>query len=172
MDEGGNRLGSLGLEKGYMVTSGFALSCISFSTNAQSKSRFRYLGEEKVGSLATYVLGFVQRPGEATLTAAMIGTGRTEAGLLTQGVLWVDKTSFQIVRMRTDLFSPHKEIGRGQGTTEVTFGEVKLPGVSNPLWLPSEVDVYMEIDQQKFRNLHRYSNYRVYRVSVKIGAPQ
>jgi hypothetical protein len=47
MDDKGNRLGAIGLEKGYLVTSGYALSCISFSTVAQSQSRFRYLGRGK-----------------------------------------------------------------------------------------------------------------------------
>lgn len=170
MDENGNRLESIGLEKGYMVTSGFALSCISFSTTAQPKSRFRYLGEEKIGPLETYVLGFAQRSGEATLTAAMMGNRRTKTDLLTQGILWVDKRSFQIIRMRMDLLSRNEEIGREQGTTDVTFSEVKLPGLPSPIWLPSGVDVYLEIDQQKFRNVHRYTNYRLYRVSVKLGA--
>ena len=50
----------------YLVTSGYALSCISFSTFAQSQSRFRYLGEQKMDSRETYVLGFAQQPGEAT----------------------------------------------------------------------------------------------------------
>jgi hypothetical protein len=66
MDDKGNRLGRIGLEKGYLVTSGYALSCISFSTFAQSQSRFRYLGEQKMDSRETYVLGFAQQPGEAT----------------------------------------------------------------------------------------------------------
>lgn len=172
MDEKGNRLGSIGLERGYLVTSGFALSCISFSTVAQPQSRFRYLGEEKIGTRETYVLGFAQQPGEARFTTAMKGTGGTEVDMLTPGILWVDKDSFQIIRMRTDLLAPNKEIRLDRETTEVTFGEVQLPDLPNPLWLPSDVDVYMEIAEQKFHNLHHYTNYRRYRVSVEIGAPQ
>jgi hypothetical protein len=172
MDEKGNRLGPINLEKGYLVTSGLALSCIRFSTIAQSQSKFRYLGEEKVGSRETYVLGFAQKPGEVTFTTVMRGTGGTVADMLTQGILWVDKNNFQIIRMRSDLFPLNNGIRLDQLTTEVTFGEVHLQDVPNPLWLPSDVDVHMEIDKQKFRNLHHYTNYRRYRVSVKIGSPQ
>jgi VWFA-related protein len=172
MDKKGNRLGPIGLEKGYLVTSGFALSCISFSSVVQSQSNFRYLGDEKIGSRETYVLGFAQRPGEATFTTTMEGTGEAGVDVLTQGILWVDKNSFQIIRMRTDLLAPNTEIGLDQETTEVTFGEMQIVDVPNPLWLPSDVDVYMEIDKQKFRNVHHYTNYRRYRVSVKIGAPR
>jgi hypothetical protein len=102
----------------------------------------------------------------------MKGTGRTDVDMLTQGILWVDENNFQIIRMRSDLLAPRNEIQLQQLTTEVIFGEVRLQDVPNPLWLPSDVDVSMDIDKHKFRNVHHYTNYRRYRVSVKIGAPQ
>ena len=172
MDDRGNRLGPIGLEKGYLVTSGYALSCIRFSTVAQRQSRFRYLGDEELGSRETYVLGFAQVPGEATFTTAMQGTGGREVDMLEQGILWIDKRGFQIVRMRNDLLVPNPEIGLERLTTDATFSEVRLQDVSNPLWLPSDVNVYMEINGGKYRNVHHYTNYRRYRVSVKIGASQ
>lgn len=171
MDDKGNRLGPIGLEKGYLVTSGYALSCISFATVVQPQSRFRYLGDERLGSRETYVLGFAHEPG-ATFTTTMRGTGGHEVDMLTQGILWVDKNKFQILRMRSDLLAPNAEIGLDQLTTEVTFDQLRLQDVPNPLWLPSDVTVYMEINKEKYRNLHHYTKYRRYRVSVKIGAPQ
>ena len=172
MDDKGNHLGPIGLGKGYLVTSGQALSCISFSTVAQSQSKFRYLGEEKMDSRETYVLGFAQQPGEATFFTTMTGTGGTDVDMLTQGILWVDKNSFQIIRMRSDLLAPNDEIRLDQLTTGVRFGEVQLQDVAKPLWLPRDVDVSMKIDKQKFHNVHHYTNYRRYRVSVKIGNPR
>jgi hypothetical protein len=169
MDDSGNRLGSIGLEKGYLVTSGHALSCISFSTVAQAQSKFRYLGDEKIDSHETYVVAFAQQPGEATFFTTMRGTGGTDVDMLTQGILWVDKQNFQIIRLRSDLLAPNKEIGLDQLTTEVKFAEMSLQDVPKPLWLPSDVDVFMEIGNQKYHNVHRYTNYRRYRVSVKIG---
>lgn len=170
MDEKGNRLGPIGLEKGYMVTSGFALDAISFSSAAQKQSKFRYLGEGKIQSRETYVLAYAQRPGEATFFVTRRTPGGKDVDLLTQGILWVDKNSFQIVRMRSDLLAPDDQLA--QLTTKVTFSEVQLHDVPQPLWLPSEVDVFMETEKQKFRNVHHYENYRRYRVSVKIVAPQ
>jgi hypothetical protein len=172
MDDKGNRLGPIGLEKGYLVTSGHALSCISFSTFAQSQSRFRYLGEQKIDSRETLVLAFAQEPGKATFFTTMRGTGGADVDMLTQGILWVDKNGFQIIRMRSDLLAPDSEIRLDQLTTEVTFVGVQLQDVPNPLWLPSQVDVYIEIGGQKFRNVHHYTNYRRYRVSVKMKSPQ
>jgi hypothetical protein len=116
-------------------------------------------------------VGFAQQPGEATFFTTMRGTGGADVDLLTQGILWLDKGSFQIIRMRTDLLAPNKEIRLDRLTTGVKFQEVLLQDVSNPLWLPKDVDVYIEINGQKFHNLHHYTNYRRYRVSVKIASP-
>jgi VWFA-related protein len=174
MDDKGNRLGPIGLRQGYLATSGHALSCIQFSSAAQSQSqsRFRYLGNEMLGSRETYVLAFAQRPGEVNFATVMAGTGGEDADMPTQGILWVDKSNFQILRMRSDLLVPNSEIQLDQLTTDVNLGEVRLQNVPDPLWLPSEVDVYIEIGGQKYQNVHHYKDYRRYRVSVKIGTQQ
>jgi hypothetical protein len=174
MDDKGNRLGPIGLAQGYLGTSGHALSCIQFSTAAQSQSqsRFRYLGDEMLGSRETYVLAFAQRPGEVSFATVMAVTGAKDVEMPTQGILWVDKSNFQILRMRSDLLARNSKIELDQLTTDVTLGEVRLQDVPDPLWLPSDVDVYIEIGGQKYRNAHRYKDYRRYRVAVKIGAPQ
>jgi len=172
MDDKGNQLGPVGLSRGYLVTSGHALSCIQFSTAAQSqsRSRFRYLGNAMLGSRETYVLAFAQRPDEVGF-ATVMKFGAKQVQIPTQGILWVDKGNFQILRIRSDLLAPNSDIQLEQRTTDVTLAEVRLQDVPNPLWLPSHADVYIEIDWHKFRNLHRYTHYRRYRVSVKIGAP-
>lgn len=174
MDDKGNRLGPIGLAQGYLATSGHALSCIEFSSAAQSQSqsRFRYLGNAMLGSRETYVLAFAQRPGEIDFATVMAGTGAKDVDMPMQGILWVDKSNFQILRMRRDLLAPNREILLEQLTTDVTLGEVRLQDVPDPLWLPSDVDVYIEIGGQKYRNMHHYQDYRRYRVSVKIGAPK
>jgi hypothetical protein len=155
-----------------MVTSRHALSCIHFSTAAQSQSRFRYLGNEMLGSRETYVLAFAQRPGEVSFATVMAGMGAKDVDMPTQGILWVDKSNFQILRMRSDLLAPNSEIQLDQLTTDVTLGEVRLQDVPDPLWLPTDADVYIEIGRQKYRNMHHYQDYRRYRVSVKIGTQQ
>jgi hypothetical protein len=164
---------------GYLVTSGFALIGNYFLSASQPESRFRYLGDEKIGSHETYVVAFAQRPGEATQFITMAGPRGASANLLVQGIAWVDKSNFQIIRIRTDLLAPRPEIGLERQTTEVTFSSVQFHDVANPLWLPSQVKVYLSVKESdslrsrlSFHNEHRYTNYRRYRVSVKIASPK
>jgi hypothetical protein len=164
--------------KGFLVTSGFALTCNYFSTGFQAESTFRYLGDQKIGTHDTYVVGFAQRPGNATLTVRAKTPGGTTAHLLVQGIAWIDKSDFQIVRMRTDLLAPRRDVGLNQQTTEVTLGKVQLVDVATPLWLPSSVRVYVEFTthngdvdeffELSYRNEHRYTDYQRYRVSAKV----
>lgn len=182
MDKNGNRMEAVGLDKGFFVTSGFALICNYFSTAFQSESKFRYLGDQEIGPRDTYVVAFAQKPGEATLFVTMTQRGGTRVHMLTQGIVWVDKNNFQIIRMRTDLLAPNPEIGLERQTTVVNFTEVQLLDVAAPLWLPKEVKVYLKFrildsDHRQFyelgyRNEHHYEDYQRYRVSVKMKAPQ
>jgi hypothetical protein len=125
-----------------------------------------------MGTRAAFVLAFAQRPGEVTFTTAMRGTGGHEVDLLTQGILWVDRDNFQILRTRSDLIAPNQEIRLDHLTTDVKFGQVQLQDIPTPLWLPNDVDVFIEIGNEKYRNLHHYTNYRRYQVAVKIGNEQ
>ena len=95
---------------------------------------------------------------------------------------WVDKSNFQIIRMRTDLLVPVPEIALDNQTTEVTFSKVQLREVASPLWLPREVKVHLrfkEADAKRgktyeldYRNDHHYTDYQRFRVSVKMNTPQ
>jgi VWFA-related protein len=169
-DANGNRVEQVGLDQGFALTSGFALIGIHFSKDFQSDSRFRYLGRELLGSRNTYVVAFAEIPGQAEPVDTVSGTWG-KVGLLVQGIAWVDEASYQIVRIRTDLLAPHPEIGLGQQRTEVSFQEIRLRDVPEPLWLPSDVSVDNRFQGQNFRNDHRYTSYRRYRVASKMLGP-
>jgi hypothetical protein len=180
MDANGNRLDHLGIGRGYLVTFGFALLSNYFSTAYQDESVFHYLGDEKIGPRDTYVVAFAQKPGEATQFVTMATRTGVPVRMLMQGIAWIDKTNFQILRLRTDLLAPRPEVSLDRQTTEVTFSPVRLQDVSTTLWLPQDVKVFLGIKESmpyglqrlSFRNEHHYSDYRRYRVSVKIVPPQ
>jgi len=175
MDKKGKRLDELNtarpFKSRFFVTHGFALSCVYFSTAFQSESTFRYLGEQRIGSQNTYVVAFAQRPGHATMTETVRGPGHAVVQMLVQGVAWVDKSNFQIIKIQTDLLAPRPGVGLDRQTTEVTLGEVRLRDIASPLWLPKVVKVNIRFYGLDFRNEHQYANYRQYRVSSKMIFP-
>jgi hypothetical protein len=179
MDENGNRLEAQDFGRGYLVTSGFALICMQFSPAHQWDSRFRYLGEQKIGGRPTYVLAYAQIPGQATPTITLSGPGGKSFEMLTQGVAWVDEENFHVVRIRTDLLASERGSGLEKQTTKVDFSEVHFEDIATPLWLPRDVNVDVKLGKTserfvelEFKNVHRYTDYRRYRVSTKIVSPQ
>jgi hypothetical protein len=185
MDSKGNRIDATGTEKGFFITSGFALSSIHFATGFQWDSRFLYLGDQKIDGHETYVVAFAQLPSEARVAVTMRGSDGSSLRLLSQGIAWVDKASFHIRRLRTDLLAPLPELGLAEQTTTIGYSEVRFADAA-PLWLPRDVDVNIQfkehlagrasdlgsrVTDQTFSNIHHYSNYLLYRVSTKIGVP-
>jgi hypothetical protein len=179
MDEKGNRMDEQDFGRGFLVTSGFALICVQFSTPYQWDSRFLYLGQQRIAGRETYVVAFAQIPGKAGLNVTLRGPSGNGVPMLTQGIAWVDRENFHILRMRTDLLDPPAEIGLEAQTTKISFSEVRFLDVATPLWLPREVSVYVKLGKNadrpaelEFRNVHHYTDYRRYRVSTKMVAPQ
>lgn len=184
MDAKGHRMEETGLQNGFFFTSGFAFSSIHFATAFQWDSRFLYLGNQKIGGHDTYVVAFAQLPSEAHVAVTMRARGGATLRLLSQGIAWVDKASFQIRQLRTDLLAPQLEIGLAEQTTTITYSEVRFADQAAARWLPRDVDVYIKFTElpavgtrdlgprvadQTFRNIHHYSKYSLYRVSSKIG---
>lgn len=163
----GSLLETQGLEKGYTVTRGFASVWLHFHPWNRSAARFRYLGQQTNGGRRCYVVAFAQKPGWATVTGRVAYKGISVV-LLYQGIAWIDEASFRIVRLRTDLLAPRPEIGLQRQTTELYFGETRLPQTVSPLWLPQEVVVTTQTNDLSFRNVHRYSGYRLFKVETKI----
>lgn len=169
-DGEGKRSEQAGSEQGYAITTGFALKCIYFLPALREDSTFRYLGDQMIGAKDTYVVAFAQRPAQASFWGTVTGDWGT-VRILDQGIAWIDKNTFQILRLRTDLLEPHSEIGLARQTTEINFGAVQIPDVPAPLWLPSEAVVDADFQGHTFRNEHHYNEYQRFRVSVKMGEP-
>jgi hypothetical protein len=152
---------------GYCLTSGYTGAPILFHPRRQSGCNFRYLGRQSSEPRA-HVIAFAQKPefGEA-VSAFRTGLLKTNP-LLQQGLIWVDPMTFQIVRLRMDLLAPMPEISLQVHTTEITFSEVHFNPTLPAFWLPHNVMVSILWKGKAYRNSHRYSNYRLFTVKVRI----
>ena len=174
MNDKGVRIDEVGLDRGFFMTSGFALSIVHFSSMVQWESKFLHLGDQKISGQDTYVIAFAQLPSEAR-NSVTLRAGGAKVNLFVQGIAWVDQANFQIVQMRTDLLAPRPDIGLDEQTTEITFKEVRFSDLAVPLWLPRDVNINVKFTSgasvEIVRNTHRYTDYRRYHVSTKILAP-
>jgi hypothetical protein len=138
-------------------------------TNLQ-ESHFRYLGHQKIDHHDTLVIAFAQDPDHATMRAA-VGVGADACRYLIQGILWIDQSFFQIIRLQTDLLSPLTGIHLNQLRSELRFGEVRIPTRNLTLWMPSDVKISWQGKDSAGLELHRYSNYRLFAATSRIIIP-
>jgi len=149
------------------LTTNFALLWSRFYPSKRAESRFLYLGEQKLDRHQTFVLCYAQKPGLVTVPVRIQVGGRTYLAL-DQGLAWIDQTDYHIRQLRIDMLAPRPDLHIRALTTQIKFGEVHMPTLAAPLWLPEQVTVSLLRDDGYFENEHRYSNYQLFTVKSKI----
>ena len=149
-----------------MRTTGFACTTLFFHPTYQRGARFRLLGRQQISGHETWAIAFAQSPEMAQRIGRFDVDGKS-VPLLVQGIAWIDRDTYQIVRMRTDLLTSPPKSRLKRQTTEIQFGEVHFKGLPTALWLPREVTVTVEWKGRRFRNFHRYSDFRVFKVETE-----
>jgi hypothetical protein len=154
-----------------LITANFAGSWAYFNSSNQSESDFRYFGKESIQKHMCYVVGFAQKPDRAR-NITTFEFGKQSAVTLVQGIAWIDDTAFQIVKIETWLLAPRHDIGLESENTTVDYSPVRLAGLRDTLWLPSEVVVLVHFHNVFLRNTHRYSRFKLFEVHVVTNTPR
>jgi tetratricopeptide (TPR) repeat protein len=154
------------LQLGHMRTSGFACHSLHLHPAYRAKVNLRLLGRQMLDRRLTWVIAFAQRPENAHVLTRFEAEGKSSPVLI-QGVAWIDPENFQILRMHTDLLKPPPNTHLIRQTTDVRYGEVSFKEVATPLWLPKEVTVTVHWKDRIFRNRHRYSDYKMFKVETE-----
>jgi hypothetical protein len=152
-----------------MVTSNFTSSWLYFSLPDQRDSRFRYLGREKMRKADCYVVGFAQVPSRAR-SFSVFQSGDRSAVVLVQGLAWISRRSFHILRIMTWLLAPLPDVGLEREQTIVDYFPVHLTSTKGFLWLPRDATVTIVYRGAFIRNTHHYSDFKLFRVQSVIKA--
>ncbi len=144
-----------------LVTSGYAMECILLSPHQQRTSRFRYLGRQS-SEPCFHVILFAQRPGLAV--PGILHIKGMEVPFLSQGIVWVDPVSHQVVRIRSDILQPLPDFGLVAHSTQISYTEHHFSSNPGSFWLPDEVVVTIGFGGRTYRNIHRYSDYKLFSV--------
>ncbi len=146
---------------------GFAYQWLLLSPANQSELRFRYLGQQSMDDHKTFVLGFVQIPNQVKLPGKFKWAGKEEEFFF-QGIAWIDQSSFNVVRLQTDLLSPVPSVNLVQMTTDLRFRPVRIKGYDADFWLPSQVLIRTEQGESVLNELHQYSRYKFFHAESRL----
>ena len=151
-----------------MITSKFTSTWTYFSPSELPDSRFRYLGTQSIQRRECYVVGFAQKPEARSVSGFRVGDDAAAAALLVQGFAWIDEQSFEILKIETWLLARRTDIGLDAEYTIVNHSPVRPAGFDRVLWLPHDVTVTILYRGAYFRNTHRYSKFKLFRVESTI----
>jgi hypothetical protein len=95
-----------------------------------------------------------------------------EKPLELKGAAWIDPTSGEIIRLEMVANSAASDMGVKTIRAELTYGPVAIQDEKEPQWLPVSAIIDLETPRQHWRNIHHFSDYRKYRVTMNLpGAP-
>jgi hypothetical protein len=146
---------------------GFANEWLFFRAANQPEFHFRYLGQQDKDGHKTFVVAFAQDPAKVTNPARYQSEGKVRV-FFYQGVLWIDQSSFEIVKLRTDLLAPLSDLHLRQLTTELSFRSVPIHGYNTAFWLPTEVYIASDQGVGPTEESHRYSDYHLFHAETRI----
>jgi len=168
-DRRGNESNPRGPAGGFMLTSKLVWHLVHFHPLYQADSQFRYLGQ--TSKPPAHVIAFAQNPRAAREVAEISIRDPKLSGrriyILLQGLVWVDPTTFQIIRAHTDLLAPRYDVGLASDTTEIECAAIRFNAVGRSFWLPKEVVVTAVFRNYTYTNRHRYSDYRLFSVETQ-----
>jgi hypothetical protein len=167
-DMEGNTVADAQAPHAHMLTSRFISTALIFHPQNQAASRFRYFGRQMLEGRETEVVGFAQIPDGDPAVAVFKSRNRT-AGLLLQGLAWIDTASYEMLRIQTDPLAPRPDVGLKVLATEIDFSDIHLAETPATFRLPTRVSVDLWISGEHFQNIHDYSNFKLFRVESHIG---
>jgi tetratricopeptide (TPR) repeat protein len=163
----------LGLDEGYMLTSGFVSAPLIFHPIHQSGNSFRLLGYQRIRGRNAVVISYTQIPGQCRLKGHF-RVGNNVQETYKQGIAWIDLENHQILHLASDLLQTFPEIGLEKLRTEIDFDEVRFDQEKGRFWLPLQVVVAVNWNGKILRNTHAYSDFKRFGVqtSQKLEKPK
>lgn len=91
-----------------------------------------------------------------------------------KGRIWLSTTTYDILRVETDLREAQAELELQRDHLEVNYGPVKFAAINGELWLPWNAEMYMELRGRRYHHRHILSDYMLFGVDTnnKIAAPK
>lgn len=119
-----------------------------------------------------WIMHFVQKKGRPGRLRAYRMNG-VDHLLSMEGLAWVRKNDFEILRVETDLVHPMPEIQLLTDHMEVNYEAVQFRAKDETFWLPSSAQMYFEFRKQRYRRSVTLSHYRLFAVGAneKINQP-
>lgn len=91
-----------------------------------------------------------------------------------KGRIWVGSSSFDLLRVETDLIAPIDKLELSRDHLTVDYGPVSFQNGAAKLWLPWTAEMYMELHGKRYHHKHFLTDYMLFEIdtSNKVHKPK
>ena len=154
-----------------LSTYGFCTLAMIFHPYYDSSFRFTRSGDDVLQGRLLAKIQFAHIPG--TPTPVLYQMFGPDHPLEVSGTAWVDATTGEIYRIDATIAPATSDLGVKSIRATVEFKPILLQDETQPRVLPVVATIDLETPHQHWRNVHRFSDYRKFRVAMSMpGATQ
>jgi hypothetical protein len=148
-----------------LISNGFATQMLIFHPYYQAAFTFERMPDARLNGRTYTQVHFQHIKGRAT-PAALLLRGH-EYPLSLSGVALIDPVTATVERITTELGAAMDDLGLSTFRSEVDYSAVSFPHSTKTYWLPAQATIEVSTPRQHWRNVHHFSNYRLFSVSVE-----
>ena len=144
-----------------IVTANLSVHGLIFHPLLASGFHFKCEGLGEWKGHPTWLVQFEEKPNEPNPFRSYVINGFRYDVLLT-GRAWIDASTFQVLRLESDLLKPVEKIRLTREHIAIEFASVQFRNGNQSLWLPQAADLYVELDGHRFYRRHTFSNFKIF----------
>ena len=145
-----------------LTTSGFSTLLLVFHPYYQGSFEYERLEDENAGGGRQMRIAF--RHVRGTRSTSVLRLRGRDYPLDIEGTAWIDPADGTIKRVDTRLKSPMEDLNLRSFTASVKYAPQHFATVGEAEWLPVEATIDVETARQHWRNIHRFSDYKLFTV--------
>jgi len=148
-----------------LISNGFATQLLIFHPYYQSAFTFERMPDLRVNGKTYAQIHFQHIKGRVT-PAALLLRGR-EYPMSLAGTALIDPVTAEVERITTELGASMEDLGLKSFRSEVDYAPMDFPRSSKTYRLPAQATVEVSTARQHWKNVHRFTNYKLFSVSVE-----
>ena len=155
-----------------IASTGFVMLALVFHPEMQGDFDFDCEGQGKWFGKLAWLVHFRQRPDRPNRMQEYNLAGKTYRVDL-KGRAWISSDTSQIVHIEADIVNPTHEIQLLSEHQVVEYGPVPFARTNTMLWLPKNVEIYLDFRKHHYYRRYAFDHYMLFDVDVseKVKLP-
>jgi len=148
-----------------IATQGMPAIVLVFHPQIREDFEFHCEGLGRSHGKSAWQVHFIQRPNRPGRILGYSLGGRF-ISLPLKGRAWIDLERLQVLGIETELIHPLPEIALTEEHIVISYAPVQFHSQSERLWLPKEVELYVERRGRRYYRRHAYKDFQLFTVDT------